>query len=55
MALDDGLGREGAVKDVGALLDWIATQPGLDATRRCGPFWSASRRCAKRIRSSRRC
>lgn len=33
MALDDGHGREGAVKDVGALLDWIAAQPELDAKR----------------------
>ena len=33
VALDDGLKREDAVKDIGALLDWIATQPGLDATR----------------------
>lgn len=33
VSLDDGLRREDAVKDVGALLDWIATQPDLDATR----------------------
>lgn len=32
-ALDDGLKREDAVKDVGALLDWIKTQPDLDAER----------------------
>ena len=31
--LDDGRGREGAVRDVGALLDWIAAQPDLDASR----------------------
>jgi dipeptidyl aminopeptidase/acylaminoacyl peptidase len=31
--LDNGLLRENAVKDIGALLDWIATQPGLDKTR----------------------
>jgi dipeptidyl aminopeptidase/acylaminoacyl peptidase len=31
--LDDGRGREGAVRDVGALLDWIAGQPNLDASR----------------------
>jgi dipeptidyl aminopeptidase/acylaminoacyl peptidase len=31
--LDDGRGREGAVRDVGALLDWIAAQPDLDAAR----------------------
>ncbi len=29
-ALDDGRRREDAVRDIGALLDWIATQPGLD-------------------------
>ncbi|HEY0818521.1 MAG TPA: prolyl oligopeptidase family serine peptidase [Rhizobacter sp.] len=33
LALDDGRKREDAVKDIGALLDWIATQPGLDPTR----------------------
>jgi dipeptidyl aminopeptidase/acylaminoacyl peptidase len=32
-SLDDGLKREDAVKDVGALLDWIKTQPDLDADR----------------------
>ena len=32
-ALDDGLKREDAVKDVGALLDWIKAQPDLDAER----------------------
>ena len=32
-ALDDGVLREDAVRDVGALLDWIALQPGLDASR----------------------
>jgi dipeptidyl aminopeptidase/acylaminoacyl peptidase len=31
--LDDGLLRENAIKDIGALLDWIATQPGLDKNR----------------------
>jgi dipeptidyl aminopeptidase/acylaminoacyl peptidase len=31
--LDDGLKREGAVKDIGVLLDWIKTQPDLDAER----------------------
>lgn len=30
---DNGLNRENAVKDVGALLDWIATQPDLDEKR----------------------
>lgn len=33
LSLDDGPQREDAVKDIGALLDWIATQPELDATR----------------------
>jgi len=32
-SLDDGRRREDAVRDVGALLDWIATRPGLDAKR----------------------
>ena len=31
--LDNGRLRENAVKDIGALLDWIAAQPGLDRTR----------------------
>ena len=33
LSLDDGFKREDSVKDIGALLDWIATQPGLDASR----------------------
>lgn len=33
LALDNGLQREDSVKDIGALLDWIATQPDLDAKR----------------------
>lgn len=33
MMLDDGEKREDAVKDIGALLDWIHTQPQLDAER----------------------
>ncbi len=33
LSLDDGLRREDSVKDVGALLDWIALQPNLDASR----------------------
>lgn len=33
LKLDDGLLREDSVKDIGALLDWIATQPDLDAKR----------------------
>ncbi len=31
--LDNGLHREDAVRDIGSLLDWIKTQPGLDASR----------------------
>lgn len=30
--LDDGRHRDDAVRDLGALLDWISTQPDLDAT-----------------------
>jgi dipeptidyl aminopeptidase/acylaminoacyl peptidase len=33
VALDNGRKREDAVRDIGALLDWIATQPDLDAKR----------------------
>jgi dipeptidyl aminopeptidase/acylaminoacyl peptidase len=33
VALDNGLKRLDSVKDIGALLDWIGTQPGLDADR----------------------
>lgn len=32
-SLDNGFQREDAVKDIGALLDWIAQQPDLDARR----------------------
>ena len=31
--LDDGYLREDAVRDIGALLDWIAAQPDMDADR----------------------
>ncbi|MDQ3714340.1 MAG: prolyl oligopeptidase family serine peptidase [Acidobacteriota bacterium] len=31
--LDNGFQREDSVKDIGALLDWIATQPDLDKNR----------------------
>ena len=31
--LDNAARREDSVKDIGALLDWIATQPDLDASR----------------------
>jgi dipeptidyl aminopeptidase/acylaminoacyl peptidase len=33
LALDNGEKREDSVKDIGALLDWIATRPELDAGR----------------------
>ena len=33
LALDNGYRREDAVRDIGALLDWIATQPDLDESR----------------------
>lgn len=33
LALDNGFKREDSVRDIGALLDWIATQDDLDADR----------------------
>jgi dipeptidyl aminopeptidase/acylaminoacyl peptidase len=33
LTLDNGLLRENAYKDIGSLLDWVATQPDLDASR----------------------
>jgi len=33
LGLDNGFNREDSVKDIGALLDWIKTQPDLDAER----------------------
>jgi dipeptidyl aminopeptidase/acylaminoacyl peptidase len=33
LAMDNGFKREDSVKDIGTLLDWIATQPDLDASR----------------------
>ncbi|MDR7332374.1 prolyl oligopeptidase family serine peptidase [Roseateles asaccharophilus] len=33
LAMDNGFKREDSVKDIGALLDWIATQPDLDPSR----------------------
>jgi dipeptidyl aminopeptidase/acylaminoacyl peptidase len=33
LLLDNGFRREDSVKDIGALLDWIGTQPELDADR----------------------
>ncbi|HEY3635543.1 MAG TPA: prolyl oligopeptidase family serine peptidase, partial [Caldimonas sp.] len=33
LSLDDGVKREDSVRDIGTLLDWIARQPDLDASR----------------------
>ncbi|MGK0375030.1 MAG: dipeptidyl aminopeptidase/acylaminoacyl peptidase, partial [Arenicella sp.] len=33
VSLDNGFKREDSVKDIGALLDWIATQPDLDENK----------------------
>lgn len=33
LGLDNGMRRTDAVRDIGALLDWIETQPDLDASR----------------------
>jgi dipeptidyl aminopeptidase/acylaminoacyl peptidase len=33
VSLDNGFKREGSVKDIGALLDWIEAQPDLDQDR----------------------
>ena len=33
LSLDNGFNRENSVKDIGALLDWIETQPNLDSRR----------------------
>jgi len=33
LSLDNGFKREDSVRDIGALLDWIATQPDLDKNR----------------------
>ena len=33
LKLDNGMSREDSVRDIGALLDWIATQPDLDASK----------------------
>jgi dipeptidyl aminopeptidase/acylaminoacyl peptidase len=33
LSLDNGARREDSVRDIGALLDWIATQPGLDRNK----------------------
>ena len=33
LTLDNGVLREDSVRDIGSLFDWLATQPGLDASR----------------------
>ncbi len=33
MQLDNGFDREDSVKDIGSLLDWVATEPSLDSRR----------------------
>ncbi|HEY4642782.1 MAG TPA: S9 family peptidase [Thermoanaerobaculia bacterium] len=33
LAMDNGFKREDTVKDIGAILDWIGTDPSLDASR----------------------
>jgi dipeptidyl aminopeptidase/acylaminoacyl peptidase len=33
VSLDNGFKREDSVKDIGAMLDWLATQPDLDPSR----------------------
>lgn len=33
LMMDNGMLRENSVKDIGAILDWVATQPNLDASR----------------------
>jgi dipeptidyl aminopeptidase/acylaminoacyl peptidase len=33
LTLDNGMKREDSVRDIGAFLDWIGTQPGLDVQR----------------------
>ncbi|HKZ01586.1 MAG TPA: prolyl oligopeptidase family serine peptidase, partial [Pyrinomonadaceae bacterium] len=40
LKLDNGIGREGAVKDIGALIDWIKTQSYLDSDRVLVMGWS---------------
>lgn len=60
LRLDDGSQRENAVKDIGALLDWIKTQPNLDSDRvmiRGGSYGgflalSAAARYGSRIRAT---
>ena len=40
LKLDNGYDRESAIKDIGALLDWIKSQPYLDADRVMVTGWS---------------
>ena len=40
LKLDNGYDREAAIKDIGALLDWIKSQPYLDADRVMVTGWS---------------
>lgn len=40
LKLDNGYDRAGAIKDIGALLDWINAQPYLDADRVMVTGWS---------------
>lgn len=61
--MDNGYLRENSVKDIGALLDWIAKQPDLDASRvmtmggsyggymalACATFYSDRIRCSNDI------
>ena len=48
LKLDNGDKREDSVKDIGALLDWIAAQPDLDARARDG-----RRRLLRRLHGAR--
>ena len=40
LKLDNGTNREDAIKDIGALLDWIKSQPYLDSDRVMVTGWS---------------
>jgi dipeptidyl aminopeptidase/acylaminoacyl peptidase len=60
VALDNGYRREDSYKDIGALLDWIATQPDLDASRvmvTCGSYgghmaWAVASYYGDRLRAT---
>ncbi|CAN5591342.1 S9 family peptidase [soil metagenome] len=61
--MDNGMLRENSVKDIGTLLDWIATQPDLDASKvmtmggsyggymalACATFYSDRLKCSNDI------